>query len=86
MGIQPDTTMHFPGVPIVNVAKVEENHYSMSVVTTDLASRELCFTFDFDAVMLVKLLAIMSSDNASQVQLALCASHSDTSRAKHRLL
>jgi hypothetical protein len=68
MGIQPGTTMHFPAVPIVNLGKVEENHYSMSVVTTDLASRELCFTFDFDAVMLVKLLTMMSPENAGQVR------------------
>ena len=68
MGIQPGTTMHFPAVPVVNLGMVEENHYSMSVVTTDLASRELCFTFDFDAAMLVKLLTMMSPENAGQVR------------------
>jgi hypothetical protein len=68
MDIPLNMDLHFFDVLIPNLGMISEDHYTISVVCTNMADRDLMFTFDFDKSLYTKLLSQLSPAVANVVQ------------------
>lgn len=71
MGVPLFRDLWFTDVLISYLGIVKEGHYCINAVTTSMAERELCFSFDFDAALLKKLLGQLSPATADEIQTSL---------------
>jgi len=67
MDISLTMDLYFFDVLIPNLGMVGEDHYTINVVCTDMADRDLMLTFDFDRPLLTKLLSQLSPAVADAV-------------------
>jgi len=61
----------FPKVVIPNIGTINEDHFTINVITTDLGDRKLMLTFDFNKMLLKKLLDQLSPAMAAEIEEAL---------------
>jgi hypothetical protein len=66
-----DTEVTFTEVLIPNLAIVSDNCYTISVICTSMAERELVFTFDFDRDLLNDLLSQLPPSTSSEISKSL---------------
>lgn len=57
----------FGSVPIPNIGIVADDHYTINVVCTDMADRELMFTYDFNRELLNNLLSQLPPELAAEI-------------------
>lgn len=63
-----DTTIIFTSVPVVNLGKISDDAYTMNVVVTDMADRELMFAFNFARDLLEQLYTQLSERYCTDIR------------------
>ena len=61
----------FASVPIPIIGIVAEDHYTINVACTNMADRELMFTFDFNKKILEELVSQLSEEIANEINQSL---------------